>query len=236
MAGEQAVSDRRGFTLIELLVVIGIMTVLAGLLLPALRAVRGTAHATKCRANLSQFGQALSLYLDDTRGYIPRRGQGVRSLGKIDRPSDWFNCLPPYLDVPPYCELVAEGKRPREGDDTVLICPEARDPGALYFLPYAMNMYLSPWVRPAPHNVDELPSPSLLVFMADAPGPYSATVPSSKPYSVEPRHDGKAILVFVDGHVQAFDGDYLGCGAGDPGRADVRWHTDTYGVNQHPVE
>ncbi|MFP4058095.1 MAG: prepilin-type N-terminal cleavage/methylation domain-containing protein [Candidatus Brocadiia bacterium] len=226
----------RGFTLIELIIVVGVVGLLAGLLLPALASVRQVAHATTCRNNLSALGGALSLYMGEHRGFIPRRGQGVRPLGVIDRPSDWFNCLPPYCALPSYQRLVAEGRKPQEGDDLVIICPRAEDPGGLYFLPYAMNMYLSPWIRPWPHNIDELPRPSLLVFMADGPGPYSSTVPSKKAYSVVPRHQGKANLVFVDGHVAAFEGSYLGCGVGDPHRSDVQWETGSRGINQDPVE
>ncbi len=96
----------------------------------------------------------------------------------------------------------------------------------MYFLPYGMNMYLSPWIRPVQHKFTELPRPASLVFLADA----------SQPYSVPARHDGRANLVFLDGHVQAFEGTYLGCGVGDPHRSDVRWETGTGGINQTPVK
>lgn len=226
----------RGFTLVELLIATAVIGVLMACLLPVFGAVRAQARATKCGHNLGQFGHALALYEDDFRGWLPRRGQGVRPLTRIDRCSDWFNALPPYLDIPEYQELIARDERPRAGDDLVLICPTATDPGSTYFLPYAMNMYLSPWVRPEPHNIDEIPKPSLLVFMADAPGPYAATVPSCKDYSVRARHRGNANLVFVDSHVARYSGHYLGCGSGDPHHADVQWQTDTSGINQDPVE
>ena len=224
------------FTLIELLVVIGVIGTLMGLLLPAVRYGRAIAQSTKCAHNLGQFGHALELYIEGCGGFIPRRGQGVQKLGVIDRGDDWFNCLLPYVELPAYSDLIAQGKRPVEGEQSVLICPVAIDPGWTYFLPYAMNMYLSPWIRPANHNFDEIQAPNTLVFMADAPGPYSATVPSRKDYGVPARHSGKANLVFVDGHVASFAGTYLGCGAGDPSRPDVRWQTGTQGINQPPLE
>jgi prepilin-type N-terminal cleavage/methylation domain-containing protein/prepilin-type processing-associated H-X9-DG protein len=230
------VSSRRGFTLIEMMITISVIAALMAILLPVLGLVRRQARALKCSHHLGQFGHALSLYLDDYRGWLPRRGQGVQPLFRIDRPSDWFNALPPYLDTLSYCDLVAAGQEPKEGDNVVTVCPEALDPGGTYFLSYGMNMYLSPWIRPDPHYVDELTKPSLLVFLADAPGPYSSTVPSKNGYTVLARHRGKANLVFLDGHVVAYEGRYLGCGVGDPRRPDVRWLTETSGINQTPVE
>ena len=40
-------------------------------------------------------------------------------------------------------------------------------------------------------------------------------------------HAGRGNILFLDGHVAAFDADYLGVGKGDPEREDVRWLTGT---------
>ena len=229
-------SRRSAFTLVELLVVIAIIGLLAGLVLSALGKARGRGESARCAGNLRQWGLALQLYICDYDEYIPRRGQGVQPLALINRPEDWFNCLPKYFGVQSYSNLVATGKTPRAGDaSSLFIDPTAKDPGGAYFLPYAMNMYLSPWIRPEQHRLLEIPNPGQLAFMADASGKYASTVPSQLGYSVLARHSGRANVVFVDGRVDSFSGDYLGCGVGEPTRPDIRWQTLTAGINQAPV-
>jgi len=226
---------KKAFTLIEVLVVTTIVGLLAGMLLSALGRAREQGRSAQCVSNLRQWGLALQLYIGDHDDYIPRRGQGVNPLAIINRPEDWFNCLPRYFDAPPYSNLVAVGQMPRAGDNSLFVDPSAKDPGGKYFLAYAMNMYLSPWIRPEPHKLSEIPKPEQLAFMADALGPYSSTVPSQLGYSVVARHSGRANVVFVDGRVQSFAGDYLGCGVGERAEPDIRWQTLSDGVNQAPV-
>jgi len=215
------------FTLVELLVVIAGVAALAAMLLPALAKARDRARSAQCADNLRQWALAYRLYADDNDDFLPRRGQGVQVLAEIDRPADWFNALPVYFGQSSFQMMVSNNATPAAHDQSVFICPAADNPGATYFLPYGMNMNLCPWNLPVATKFGQVVEPVCVVAMADAPGPYASTYPSSQPYSVVARHAGRINLLFLAGQVQSFAGSYVGCGAGDPGLADVHWLTGT---------
>lgn len=220
-------TPRRAFTLFELLVVIAILAILAGLLLPTLARAKEKPRAASCTSNLRQWGLAFQMYANDCDDFLPRRGQGVQALFQIDRLDDWFNALPPYLSLPSLYQLVSSSNVPVARSPSVFICPTATDPGGRHFLPYAMNMNLSPRNLPQATKMAEVVRPAEVVAMADAPGPYSATFPSTRAYSPAPRHSAQVKLLFLAGHVRGYVGSSIGCGVGDPRREDVRWLTGT---------
>jgi prepilin-type N-terminal cleavage/methylation domain-containing protein len=215
------------FTLVELLLVIAIIAILASLFLPALAAARARALTTRCQGNLRQWGIAFQMYAHDNADYLPRRGQGIQALAIINRPDDWFNALPTYLQLPPFAQMVANNSRPAAHQESPFICPAADDTAGTYFLPLGMNMTLSPWNMPMPARLTEISQPACVVSMADAPGQYSATFPSTRPYGIVARHLGQINLLFLAGNAKSYAGSAVGCGVGDPKRDDVRWLTGT---------
>jgi prepilin-type N-terminal cleavage/methylation domain-containing protein/prepilin-type processing-associated H-X9-DG protein len=69
---------RRAFSLIELLVVIGIIALLIGMLMPALRGARVAATSVACKSNLSNIGKMLLIYANNNRGVLYPIGSAIK--------------------------------------------------------------------------------------------------------------------------------------------------------------
>jgi prepilin-type N-terminal cleavage/methylation domain-containing protein/prepilin-type processing-associated H-X9-DG protein len=134
----------RGFTLVELLVVIGIIALLISILLPALNRARESAKQVKCLSNLKQVTQAMVMYTNENRGFLPGPAKNSGTL-----PDDWVWWEPTRIDeiglngIGPYLHL--------SNSDTglaVMRCPSddisfrARRPQGGYLFSYTMNDHL----------------------------------------------------------------------------------------------
>ncbi len=150
----------RGITLVELLVVIALLSMLMGLLVPAVMSAREAGRRTVCQNNLRQLGTA-ALAFESQHGYFPSNGWGFRWVGEPDRgygprqPGGWIYHLLRYLDRNDLADL-GRGRSPAQRRQElarlmqvplpVLICPTR---GVRGLLP----------AHPATHPYNALPVP-----------------------------------------------------------------------------
>jgi len=219
-----------GFTLVELLTVIAILAVLFAVLLGALARARRSANSVSCASNLRQWGMATEMYANVNFGVLPRRGQGVGPTFQIARPADWFNALPPTVNLKAYMDMVSAGQIPRPPGSSIWLCPEASDFTGQYYWSYGMNMALSVWEanqnHGQPDKITGVGNTAAMVLFADAPGNYCSVFPSKYPGGYNPvaRHNNCVNICFLDGHVEAIAGSYIGVGTGLIEHPDVHWH------------
>jgi prepilin-type N-terminal cleavage/methylation domain-containing protein/prepilin-type processing-associated H-X9-DG protein len=71
-------SQQGGFTLVELLVVIAVISILAGMLLPALENARDSALQISCLSNLRQINMSMGAYASDNDFYYPAMRNSVK--------------------------------------------------------------------------------------------------------------------------------------------------------------
>jgi len=137
---------RCAFTLVELLVVIGIVSILASLLLPALARAKEQARTARCGVNVGQMMVAMGMYVDDFGRY-----PAVYRLEESGYIKDWQEVLAPYLSLKsPY---VLPEEPPAEYLTTVSVfhCPSYKeygsrsypDGGGWAFIPWSMYGYNS---------------------------------------------------------------------------------------------
>lgn len=188
-------SKIKGFTLFELLVVIGIIAVLAILLLSAVRSSMEKGNIISCINKQRQLAIANASYCSDNQGEFPSGSSFPY----------WFVALAPYLqDV-----------------KTAFSCPSWKTPkvwtidGVEYPVSIGMNTWLllRPDVGPegTPHRLPIVPFPSKTMLFSDCQndnqdGEQWVMFRNFSAWNkLSPRHGGKWVSTFVDGHAEMLD-------------------------------
>ena len=172
---------RWGMTLIELLIVTAIIAILCALLLPAMASAREASKGTVCETRLHQLGMATLMYAMDWDGRLPSH----------------FRVENGYIGVHIFTLL-----RNYTGDFRIFQCPN----GSERWWSYGFN-----WLALNFRKADSVPDPSGTVMWCDATlrspdnTPVCHVFPPEYPGAnngPDPRHNGMANFVFVDGHVK----------------------------------
>lgn len=129
---------KNGFTLIELLVVIGIISILAGLLLPAVTKVRERARQAWCQSNLKQIAVLTGLYIGDNKGYLPSSyAPGAHGAPGCGLGHPWGKLAPYIYKYDWYGQVPSADILNSKGTLQVFICPTAKALNRWY-RPYKM--------------------------------------------------------------------------------------------------
>src|SRR5262245_31279169 len=129
-------STRRGFTLLELLVLIGIIAILIGLLLPAVRKVREPAARMRCQNNLKQLMLAFHSYQSTGSSDAAARPFPIGCIGPGITPEErlsWVVALLPYIEQEAlYRQLdlekgYAENLPAVQARIPILLCPAGKE-------------------------------------------------------------------------------------------------------------
>jgi prepilin-type processing-associated H-X9-DG protein/prepilin-type N-terminal cleavage/methylation domain-containing protein len=218
------------FTLIELLVVIAIIGILAALLLAAMTQAKGRALRTQCANNVRQHGIALQEYLTDSHAYplfANRHSDAVMWESALQKYEDSPNSTVSFSELVQRGIWVCPGARwPANQSPEHLYISYGYDVQGMSATTdtnslglgghYIQSGLTQPFFVP-PVKESEVASPSEMMAIGDGFNGGNGIIRESwilgRTYSVQDylgstkrsyaRHQGKANVVFCDGHVES---------------------------------
>jgi|688.fasta_scaffold418972_2 prepilin-type N-terminal cleavage/methylation domain-containing protein/prepilin-type processing-associated H-X9-DG protein len=207
LQGQQASSPlSRGFTLIELLVVIAIIAILAALAFPMASRMIASGHTAKATSNLRQIGVLLGTYAGEHNNRLPPSHPPAWS--SATNSLFWQNAL-----------RISAGLPVRGNPETDTWLPE------FFYDPVIKKNRQHLWgcfggntavmQRPNGTPLAKIAAPGRKVVVAstvatasrrfDSSWYFDGTSAMTGPATVDPRHKGKVLCLFVDGHTEALD-------------------------------
>lgn len=191
------------FTLTEILVVLVIVAVLAALIIPMSSKMIAQSRTAKCASNLRQMYLASIQWSNDNQNWM---------LFCLPSPSLTFEmALRPYMNIAEtWPSAQTAGKRPPEA----YACPASKDLStASRFSDYGMNIevnYSHPddprgrLYRDKKYRWASFSQASKVIFLADS---FTREIrwdmtPTAR---ITGRHNGKANILFWDGHIECLD-------------------------------
>jgi type II secretory pathway pseudopilin PulG len=118
-----------GLTLVELLIVISIVSLLTGILIPAMARARSLAQQVVCQSRLRQWGLAFEVYAGQNDNFYPHIDGRDRTSSDPQTAADmadyyfgWIDVLPPLMGQKPWRE---HEYWHRPGLGTIFQCPAA---------------------------------------------------------------------------------------------------------------